>query len=117
MPIARLNRFHLRRGGRAVPVLNRHLVGAAMNRDAEIVHLATQHKIQRIDRSSIDLSSIEEGVTVAKGTVVLRDRVLPIATVDLIGVIAEPARQPVVARCAVQCVVAQAAKPAANWKS
>ena len=63
-----------------------------MNREPQIVDLATDDEIQRIDRRTI-----EEGVTVARGTVVLRDHVLPTAPIDPIVVITEPAIEGVVA--------------------
>jgi hypothetical protein len=96
LPIAGLNGFHLSRAGCAEPILDCHSLRTAMNREPQIVRLATQHEIQRIDRSSI-----EEGVTVATGTVVLRDRIPPITPVDLIGVIADSVVTRVIACTAV----------------
>ncbi len=42
LPIARLDRFHLRRGRRTVPILHRDLVGRPMDRDPQIIDLAAQ---------------------------------------------------------------------------
>jgi len=40
LPIARLNRFHLRRARRTEPILNRDGVGRPMDGNPEIIHLA-----------------------------------------------------------------------------
>ena len=45
LSIARLDRFHLRRGRRTVPILHRDLVGRPMDRDSQIVDLAAQDQV------------------------------------------------------------------------
>ena len=67
--------FHLIGRRTRVPILNRDLVGRAVDRDPEIVYLATQHEIQGIDRRAE-----ERPVLVPWERIGVDDRVLAIAS-------------------------------------
>lgn len=50
LPIAGLKIFNLAGGRAQIPVSNRHGIGCPMNHQAEVVGLARNHKIQRVNR-------------------------------------------------------------------
>jgi hypothetical protein len=54
LPIAGLDRLDLIRGWTRVPILDCHFLGVAMNRESQIVRLATQHQIQGVDPDAIE---------------------------------------------------------------
>ena len=101
LTIADLHVLDLRGRGSAVPILNRDLVGRAVNRDPEIVHLATQHEIKRIDRRAV-----EQSVSIARRRIRILHHVLPIAPVEQIGVVASASVEHVVALAPAHRVVA-----------
>jgi hypothetical protein len=50
LPVAGLDIFDLIRGGAGVPIFDSHRIGRAMDREAQVIHLARGHEIQGVDR-------------------------------------------------------------------
>ena len=103
LPIARLDR--LDPIGRAdIPVLHRDLIGRAMNRQAQIVRLAADHQIQGIDRRTK-----ERSVLAPREWIGITDRVLAIASREIVEIVPGASRQSIIACAAGKLIGAASA--------
>lgn len=98
----RLDDLGLRRRAR-VAVLDRRAIRRGVQGDAQVIALLAEHEVDGVDRGSE-----QRLVRVPGGGIVLLEDVLPVSAVVLIGVVARPADERVVALSALQRVVAGA---------
>lgn len=80
LPVAGLNRFHLRRGWGTEPILNRHTVSGPMNGKPQVVGLPANDQIQWIDPRIVEN-------LVCCAAIVL-NKILPLASTEEESVVA-----------------------------